>query len=154
MNSTETQLLRDQSIQITGNVLQQALGGAYTFYLSFINHLEIDGIQLNWRYYKDGKAWLGKGLYHWKGPRGAQKETTIFWLSIWKGFFRVSIFIHENYREEVMNLSIQDKAKNIVANSKQMGKTLKYFPLVFDISSIELLESIYSLFRFKKDHAK
>jgi hypothetical protein len=143
------QLLRDSSIEPTKEVIAEGLGAANGAYTKFIEGLENYDIQMNWRYYNDGKAWLGKGLYKWTTIRGTQKETTAFWLSIWEGFFKISLFIPEKVRADALNLMLTDEIKEMIANSKQMGK-LKFFPLIFDLSSDELFNEIYTLVNFRK----
>ncbi len=143
------QLLRDQSIEPTSEVIAEGLGAANSAYTRFVESLKSHSIQVEWRYYNDGKAWLGKALYKWTTPRGAQKEMTVFWLSIWDGFFKVSLFIPEKARADALNLPLSDGIKEKIENSKQMGK-LKFFPLILDLSSDELFEEIYTLANFKK----
>lgn len=149
MRTAKLQLLRDPDIQPTEDVIANALGEAYGAYGQFINELTNHDIQIEWRYYTDGKAWLAKGLDRWTGVRGGKHETTIFWMSIWDGFFKVSFFIPEKIRAEAHSLPLADKIKLLIADSKQMGTKFKYFPLVFDLCSDEMLESVFTLVDFK-----
>lgn len=150
MNSTSQQLLRDPNIKPTGDVIADALGEANNAYGKFLNELPSHDIQLEWRYYTDGKAWLGKGTHQWLGVRGGQNEETVFWLSIWDGFFKVTIYVPEKARAEAFSLSLDDQVKQMIADSKQMGNKLKYFPLVFELHSDEMFESVFTLVDFKK----
>ncbi len=143
------QLLRDPQIEPTNEIIAEGLQGSNSAYIKFIDGLISHNIQVEWRYYNDGKAWLGKAVYQWTNTRGTQKELTVFWLSIWEGFFKVSIFVPEKARTEALNLTIGEKTKEFIAESKQMGK-LKFFPLVFELSSDELFDDIYTLIDFKK----
>lgn len=145
----EQQLLRDSSVTPTREIIAEGLGAANSTYIRFIEELEDHGIQVDWRYYNDGKAWLGKALYKWTAIRGTQKEMTVFWLSVWDGFFRVSLYIPEKARDDALTLSLGDEIKKMIENSKQMGK-LKFFPLVFDLRSDKLFDEIYTLVHFKK----
>ena len=145
----EVQLLRDANIELTNEVIAEGLGSANDAYIDFSEKLANRNIELSWRYYNDGKAWLGKGLYKWTTARGTQKETNAFWLSIWEGFFRIAIYIPEKYREGVLNLSLSGETKEKIENAKQMGK-LKFFPLVFDLDSGEMFDEIFILIDFKK----
>jgi len=144
------QLLRNPGENPTSNVLAQALGDAYGAYEKFTGGLENHGIELEWRYYTDGKAWLAKGLYTRTGPRGGQNKTTAFWLSIWDGFFKVSVYVPEKARAGALSLPLDDECKRIIADAKQMGK-LKFFPLVFELRSEEMLEAVYTLADFRKN---
>lgn len=147
--STKQQLLRNPDIQPTNNVISKALGETNNVYVKFVNELASRDIHLEWRYYTDGKAWLAKGLYKWTGVRGGQNETTIFWLSIWDGFFKVTIYVPEKARADVCNLVLKNEVKLIIADSKQMGK-MKFFPIVFNLCSDEMFEAVFSLTDFRK----
>jgi hypothetical protein len=149
MKSTKQQLLRNPDIQPTNDVVAKALGEANIAYMQFVNELANRDIQIGWRYYNDGKAWLAKGLYICKGIRGGRNETTVFWISIWESSFKVTLYIPEKSRLDVLSLPIDDEVKSMIVYSKQMGK-LKYFPLVFDLCSNEKFETIYTLVDFKK----
>jgi hypothetical protein len=145
----ETQLLRDENIKPTSEVIAESLDSANNAYIDFMKKLENHRIEFNWRYYNDGKAWLGKGVYKWTTLRGTQKETTAFWLSIWSGFFKLTIYIPEKYRTEALSLSLCNETKKMIEDAKQMGK-LKFFPIVFDLCSNEMFEEIFSLIDFRK----
>lgn len=149
MKSTKQQLLRNPDIQPSSDIIANALGASNNAYVKFVNELASHDIRLEWRYYTDGKAWLAKGLYKWTGVRGGQNETTVFWLSIWDGFFKVTIYVPEKARADVFNLPLDNEVKLIIADSKQMGK-LKYFPLVFDLCSDEMFEAFFTLADFRK----
>ena len=142
-------MLRDANIEPTSEVIAEGLGSANDAYIGFSEKLEAHGIELNWRYYNDGKSWLGKGLYKWTTSRGTQKETTAFWLSLWEGFFRVTIFIPEKHREEALNLGINSETKKMIEAAKQIGK-LKFFPLVFDLDSNGMFDEPFALIDFRK----
>jgi len=144
------QLLRDPTVEPTDEVLAQALGDANIAYLKFANELVGHDIKLVWRYYTDGKAWLAKGLYQWTGARGGRKEMTVFWLSVWDGFFKVSVFVPEKSRADVSSLLLPDEVLRMIAEARQMGERLKFFPVVFDLRSDEIFEGLFELAEFKK----
>ncbi len=149
MKSAKEQLLRDHDIQPSSDVVAKALGEANSAYLKFLNELESRDVHLEWRYYTDGKAWLGKGLYKWTGARGGKKETTVLWLSIWDGFFKVTVYIPQKARADLLNLPLVDEFKLMIEESKQMGK-LNFFNLAFELRSEEMFEAIFALVDFKK----
>ena len=146
---TEQQLLREPDIEPSSGVIAGALGGANGLYVKFLEAVKARGIDVDWRYYKDGGAWLGKGLYKWTTSRGTQKETTAFWLSVYEGFFKVTIYVPEKARADALALSLGGETRKLVEDAKQIGK-LKFFPLTFDIRSDEPLEDIYTLVDFRK----
>jgi len=61
----------------------------------------------------------------------------------------VTIYFPEKVRADVLSLPLDKNVRQMVADSKQMGK-LKYFPLVFDICSEELPEAVFLLCDFRK----
>ena len=146
---TEQQLLRDPNVEPAMEIIAEGLGPAGGAYARFIEKLENHGVQADWRYYNDGKAWLGKGLYKWSTARGTQKETTALWLSVWDGFFRVTFYIPEKSRAEALNLPLGGEIKKMIGDAKRIGK-LKFFPLIFDLRSDELFDEILTLVDFRK----
>ena len=149
MKTTKEQLLRNPVIEPTSDVIEKALGEANNAYIKFICELSSHDIRLEWRCYNDGKAWLAKGLYKWSGIRGGQNETTVFWLSIWDGYFKVTIYFPEKVREALYTQTFDNDVKLMIADAKQMGK-LKYFPLVFNIYSDNIYDAVFSLIDFRK----
>jgi len=151
VSETNEQLLRDPDVQPTSEIIAEGLGKAYKAYTKFIKGLEHYDITLmDWRFYNDGKAWLSKGEYKWTTPRGANKVKTIFWFSIWSGFFKVSFFFGSDIREELLQLSISQNAKDLIKDAKPMGKTMRYVPIVFNVSNEAQLNDLYILSEFRK----
>ena len=149
MKVTKEQLLRSPDLQPTSDVVAKALEEANEAYMKFVNELANHDIQLVWHYYNDGKAWLAKGLYQWTGVRGGQKEITVFWLSIWDGFFKVTIFVPQKYHADLLALELDQEVRQMISESQQMGK-LKYFPLVFEVSTDKLFEDLFILLQYRK----
>ena len=56
-------------------------------------------------------------------------------------------------RGEVNLLPLENEVKQMVAGSKQMGNTLKYFPLVFNLDSDQMLEAVFTLIDFRRNRA-
>ncbi len=149
MKDTKMQLLRDPGLEPTGHVLSKALEEANAAYIAFLHELECHGIELVWRYYPDGKAWLSKGLISWVGVRGGKKEATVFWLSVWSGFFKVTIYIPEKARGDALQLPLKEQTKQMIVSSPTMGK-LQFFPVVFDVSSTTGFDEMFTLLDFRK----
>ena len=147
--TTDQQWLRNPDVPPTNENIAQGLGTANNAYVKFISTLKSHGIQIEWRYYTDGNAWLGKGLYQRTGVRGGTTEITAFWLSIWDGFFRVTIFVPEKVRADALSLPLDDETRQMIVDSKQMGK-LKFFPLVFNLHSDVLFDAVFALIDFRK----
>lgn len=147
------QLLRNADIEPTAEIIAEGLGTANTVYTRFLEGLkEYDVSLMDWRFYNDGKAWLSKGEYKWTTARGTNKVKPLFWLSIWEGFFKVSFFFSTKVQEELLVLPISQDAKSIIKNAKPMGKTMKYIPVIFDISDEKQLNDVYVLMQFRKEN--
>ena len=89
------QLLLDEAIYPSEDIMQAVLGGVYPAYQSFCELLAAEQVAMEWRYYKDSKSWLGKCQH---------KKKTVFWLSVWEGFFRVTFFFTQAAYEGVRDL--------------------------------------------------
>jgi len=150
MIKDNVQLLRNPDVEPTEDVLKESLNDAYSSYQQFQDHLQEHDIDFVWRYYPDGKAWLAKGIYRWIGKRGSNKELTLFWCSIWNGFFKIIIYIPEDRRNDVLSLSIENNLKIVISELKRMGETFKTLPIVFDIKSNDLFDSIFKIIEYKK----
>ncbi len=148
----EYQLLRDPKINPTQEIIAEGLGLTNITYIKFIERLKQININLmDWRYYNDGKAWLSKGEYKWVTNRGTNKVKPIFWLSIWNGFFKISFFFSTISRPELLTLPISKETKNLIKEAKPMGKTMRYIPIVLDISDDKYIDDLLILSEFRKN---
>jgi len=146
------QLLRDANIKPNAKVIASCLKEADNTYKNFIIKLNENNVSLMpWRYYNDGKAWLSKGEYKWLTTRGTQKVKTIFWLSIWERFFKISFFFSYNMKEELLKLPISKETKKLIKEANPMGKTMRFMPIVFDVNNDQQLDDILALANLKKD---
>ncbi len=152
MSSAGEQLLGNPDIEPSDGVIAKALGKSHKAYVRFLNAVKKRGIYPEWRYYNDAKEWLAKGLFRRTGARGGQIEKTIFWLSIRSGLFRVSFYIPEKNRAEVLRLPFDTKVKKMISASRQMGK-LKFFPVIFELCSDGMFEAVLLLVDFRKNMA-
>ncbi|MBK5722120.1 DUF3788 family protein [Dysgonomonas sp. Marseille-P4677] len=134
-------LLRDPEIFPSNEVLRNALGNSvYNVLESFIETVtnEKYGLTIEWRFYNDGKAWLGK-LVH--------KKKTILWLSVWNGFFKTSFFFTEKHLEAISALDISEKIKEEFCTAKSVGKLI---PMLINVNESSQLTDIFTIILFKK----
>ena len=131
----EKQLLREQEIFPSEEVLRNILGNVYDVYEELETLLTQDGITFEWHYYKDSKSWLCKVAY---------KKKTVFWLSIWEGFFKTSFFFLERHLEGIATLEIPE---NSYVMEKEWGKMI---PFIFSISKCEQLTGLIKMINLKK----
>ena len=133
----ETQLLRDPEIFPSKEVLEDILGEVYSVLEELETILTHDefALSFNWHYYKDGKSWLCKVCH---------KKKTVFWLSIWDGFFKTSFFFLERHLEGIAALQIADSSYKM---EKEWGKML---PMIFSINDKKQLPDLLKVIEFKK----
>lgn len=133
-------LLRDADIFPSDKILEDALGEGFNVLVSFLETITNNeyALTLEWRYYNDGKAWLGKAVY---------KKKTIFWLSVWEGFFKTSFFFMEKHLEAIAKLDISETIKDEFAKAKTIGKLI---PMIFDINKENQLGDLLTVVWFKK----
>jgi hypothetical protein len=138
---TETMLLSDEGVVPTNSVLEKATGKLlFVVYKQLIDTVTTEhGLEIQWRYYNDGKAWLCKGLY---------AKKTVFWLSIWDGFIRTSFFFTDKTKSGIWDLPIDDELKKGFERAKPVGKLI---PLVVDILSFERLADFLEIVMYKKE---
>lgn len=135
----ETPLLTDPDTAPSPAVLEDALGRTYAAYGAFIETIESGayGFSPEWRYYRDGKAWLCKITF---------RKKTVAWLSIWPGCFKVACYFTEQSGAGISNLEISAAAKERYRIHQPIGR-LK--PLVFEVSRKVQLAEVYCLLHYK-----
>lgn len=150
MSQDKVQLMRDPEIHPTENVLNTSLKDSCLAYCQLMEKISTLDIKFGWHYYTDGKAWLGKGVYSWIGKRGGHKETTLFWLSIWDAFFRVTIYFPATAKDQLLKLELSENERFIILQAKQMGPKLTYLPITIDVHSVDQVACLMTLIAFKK----
>jgi Protein of unknown function (DUF3788) len=135
----EIQLLKDPDILPTKEVLEKVLGNEYLVFREFMNTAESEELKLKpeWRYYKDGKAWLCKITF---------RKKTVVWLSVWSDCFKLGLYFTEKSGKGIPELKIDDSIKEFYLNHKPIGK-LK--PIVVEVRSKSQLVDIITLIKYK-----
>ncbi|MCE5346180.1 MAG: DUF3788 domain-containing protein [Bacteroidales bacterium] len=136
----ETKLLSDQSIPPTKEVIENALGessSAYNELIEVVTDVKL-GLVTEWRYYKDGKAWLCKVCY---------KKKTIFWLSVWDKFFKISFYFTLKNCPGIAELDIDQNIKEEFSRSTTVGKLI---PLVIRMYRREQIDDVIKIIEYKK----
>ncbi len=132
-------LLTDQEVIPTEEVLEMELGNIYPVFDEFIGAVQSDELKLipNWRFYKDGKAWLCKITL---------KKKTVVWLSVWSDCFKLAFYFTDKSGGEIPGLPINDSIKEFYLNHKPIGR-LK--PLVVEVKEKAQLADINTLIKYK-----
>jgi len=135
----EKQLLGDKETYPDTNILQKTLKGSFGSYNLLMNTITSDehGLNPEWRYYNDGKAWLCKVVY---------KKKTVFWMSVWDGFFKTAFYFTEKDYPGIYDLDIADHIKKAFAESKPVGKLI---PLIIDVSEEDQVNEVLKITAYK-----
>ncbi len=136
----ETMLLRNPEVLPGNEVLQEALGESYPAFDELINTISNAefGLTPEWNYYNDGKAWLCKVVF---------KKKTVFWLSVWEGYFRATFYFTEKNCGGLDDLGLNQELMQQFIQSKPIGKLL---PMLFTIREIPHLEDLLKVVQYKK----
>lgn len=136
----EKPLLNDKDIPVTDEVLKETLGEAYQAYCRMLESISADefGLVPEWRYYNDGKAWLCKVVH---------KKKTIFWLSVWDGYFKIVFYLVERHLGGIYDLDIDGSIKEELKQAKSFG-TL--FPVIMKITKPDQIKDLLVLVNYKK----
>ncbi len=135
----ENQLLTDSETLPSEDVFKEAFGTWYPVFREFTRTIDSEDFQLStqWRYYKDGKAWLCKIC---------SKKKTVAWLSAWADGFKLGFYFTEKTGTGIQALDIDEGLKRDYASGKPIGK-LK--PLVVKVASKAQLPAVYTLMKYK-----
>lgn len=132
-------LLRDPDVFPSDKVIEDNLGkNVYHIYQELLSEVDKMELAAEWRYYKDGKAWLCKVI---------NKKKTVFWLSVWDGYLKTSFFFTAKNCLAIENLDIDSRIKEEFAQVKATGKL---FPLILDIRKKEHLSDLLKIIEYKK----
>ena len=133
------QLLNDPEVEPSDEILQKQFGDWYPVYGEFIHKTQAEPFLLSpeWKYYKDGKAWLCKI---------SRKKKTVVWLSAWEEHFKLGFYFTEKSGAGIPSLDVSSSLKENYASSKPIGR-LK--PLVAEVNEASRLADIYTLLEYK-----
>lgn len=129
--------LRDESVSPDEVILKNILGDSFHAYTKLMELYKENELDHQWRYYKDGKAWLCKVQ---------KKKKTIVWMSAWKGFMQATIYIPERLIEGVYKLQLKEVTIDKIKNTKNVGKSK---PCIFEIRNKEILNDFNTIMQFK-----
>ena len=138
METDDTIQLKDENIYPDDSVLKQVLGQSFDAYRDLLELFSQNEITHEWRYYRDGKAWLCKVQ---------KKKKTIVWMSAWNGYIKATIYFPERYLEELLALKISELMKEKIRSVKRVGKSV---PCIFEVREKAVLTDFNEVMQFKK----
>lgn len=130
-------LLKDASISINDDLLKMCLKDSFSVYRTLLKECSILDVDIEWRYYNDVKSWLGKATH---------KKKTVFWLSIWDGYFKTSMYFNEKTRTGIDSLAINHTIKQQFLSEPTKGK---FVPLIMDNDSEKQIVDLVELMKYK-----
>lgn len=129
--------LTDENASPDESVLRKVLGRSYNAYSELLRLYDSTGLVYEWRYYRDGKAWLCKVQY---------KKRTIVWMSAYKGYMKATVYFPERFLEAIYDLDIRDESKEKIKNTRNVGKSK---PCIFEIRNKRSIKDLEKVMKFK-----
>jgi hypothetical protein len=131
--------LMDENVYPGEKILRKFLNISYESYAMLLDFFNKNELSYEWRYYRDGKAWLCKVQ---------MKKRTIVWMSAWSGFIQATIYFPEKYLEKLYDLAISEEVKIKIKSTKYVGKSK---PCIFEIRDITNLNDFSKVMKLKID---
>ncbi len=129
--------LNDEGVYPDNSVLEKVLGEAYPAYVALIELFNENEMTYEWRYYRDGNAWLCKVQ---------KKKRTIVWMSAWKGFMKATIYFPEKHAAGIEGLELADETKRRISAAKNVGTSK---PCMFEIRGKDAIEDMKVVMAYK-----
>lgn len=132
-------LLTFPDIDPTSDSIKNGLGRWFTTYDTLTETLSKPPYEISpeWRFYKDGGAWLCKMT---------RKKKTVFWISAWKQYLKCGFYFTEKSGESISDLSIDPSLKASYDAATPAGKL---YPLIIDLTATKQLDDLYTVVSYK-----
>lgn len=132
-------LLNDPDVFPDDDVLARHLGKSFTAWSAFLELLKsaFPEATLEWRYYNDGKSWLGKVT---------QKSKTLCWIAVWDKFFSCAFYLNDKADPLVRAASLDAAMKKSFFDSA--GKT-KFRHIRAEVKKKSDLAAVEELLKIK-----
>ena len=128
-------LLTSPDLDLTSDNLKNGLGRWFSIYDTLTETLSKSPYDISpeWRFYKDGGAWLCKMT---------RKKKTVFWISAWKQFLKCGFYFTEKSGDGISDLSIDQLLKSSFEKTDPIGKLR---PLIIDLTAKKQLDDLYTV---------
>ena len=134
----EGPVLSDKDQFPTEEIIFSHIGKTRKLWESFFEYIHTShpDLEVNWRYYKDGKSWLMKVT---------RKSKTIFWLSVIKGSFRTTFYFTDRAEKSILDSSLSDELKKSFTDGKKYNK-IRGITVVFKrLKDVEYAETLINI---------
>lgn len=132
-------LLTSPNLDLTPEILKKELepwSELYEALTETLNKPPYD-ISPEWRFYKDGGAWLCKM---------SRKKKTVFWISAWKQYLKCGFYFTQKTGEGIADLAIDSSFKAAYEAAAPIGKL---YPLTIDLTAEKQLDDLCTVASFK-----
>ncbi len=129
--------LTDPAVFPDETVLRSVLGESYRAYEALLALFAEKACVPEWRYYRDGKAWLCKVQ---------RKKKTVVWMSAWKGWMQATVYLGESLTDSLPGLGLSSPVLSRIASVKRVGKSV---PCIFEIRNTDEFADLSILMDFK-----
>ncbi len=128
-------LLTSPNLDLASADLKNGLGRWFSVYDTLTETLSKPPYDISpeWRFYKDGGAWLCKM---------SRKKKTVFWISAWKQFLKCGFYFTEKSGDGISALPIDPSVKSSFAKADPIGKLR---PLIIDLTAKKQLDDLYTV---------
>ena len=134
----EAPVLTDKDQFPTDEIIFSLIGRKKSLWTSVFNYISANhsDVEVQWRYYNDGKSWLMKAV---------RKSKTIFWLSVIKNTFRTTFYITGKAEKAVLESDIPDELKKTFADGLKSNKFHGLTVIFKNKSDLETFKSLFVL---------
>lgn len=133
-----TPALKNEDLFPDEAVLEKTLKNSYPAFEALTGLLHAEDVRIEWHYYRDGKAWMGKMMC---------KKKNLGWVHVYDGFFHTTFYFMERHGEALDALPLPDEVKKTF---RQADPSARLRPLSIRTDRATLPEDILLLLRFKK----
>ena len=128
-------LLTSPDLDLTSDDLKNGLGRWFSIFNTLTETLSKPPYDISpeWRFYKDGGAWLCKMT---------RKKKTVFWISAWKQFLKCGFYFTEKSGDGISDLSIDQSLKASFEKTDPIGKLR---PLIIDLTAKKQLDDLFTV---------
>lgn len=134
MSDADKAALTDKDVSPSDEVLREGVGEKqFEVFSGFRDKAKALGLVVEWRYYNDGKRWLGK----------LQGKKNMGWVSAWDTGFKVTVFFTEKTIGGVGELGVGKGIKDLAANAARTGKLIAVImPILSDGAADDIVRVI------------